>query len=510
VTVRRRTFLQLLGGAGLAAALPGCSLLEEQQTGEMVPSRARLPRRFSVPLPVPPVARPVRSTAEADFYSITQRAADVELLPGLSTPILGYDGIFPGPTIVSRSGRRTVVEHRNELTVPTVVHLHGGHTPAASDGGPLDLVLPVGGDDGTFAVHEGGEVTMGRREYDYPITQRAATLWYHDHRMDFTGAAIYRGLAGFHLVHDDVEDALPLPREDRDIPLMLVDRSFDEDGALQYPAVDPMMHDQPGVDADHLEGVLGDVILVNGAPWPVLEVAAVRYRFRVLNAANARGFELALRPNPARGFVQIGSDGGLLEAPVEHATLRIAPGERMDVVVDFTEFAPGTEVTVVNLLGSGSTDAVMRFRVTRRQSDDTAVPARLSEVKPLQAPDEVTREFRFLRRRLPGGQGWSINGLTYDPMRVDAEIPLDRVERWRLVTDVHHPVHVHLDPFQVLRRGPHGPGPYDGGWKDTLDLRGGESADIAVRFRDYAGHYVLHCHNLEHEDLSMMATLAIG
>ncbi|MDQ3454218.1 MAG: multicopper oxidase domain-containing protein, partial [Actinomycetota bacterium] len=126
MTVRRRTFLQLLGGAGLAAALPGCSLLEEQQTGEMVPSRARLPRRFSVPLPVPPVARPVRSTAEADFYSITQRAADVELLPGLSTPILGYDGIFPGPTIVSRSGRRTVVEHRNELTVPTVVHLHGG------------------------------------------------------------------------------------------------------------------------------------------------------------------------------------------------------------------------------------------------------------------------------------------------------------------------------------------------------------------------------------------------
>jgi len=510
VTLRRRTFLQLLGGAGLAAALPGCSLLEEQQTGELLTSGARLPSRFTVPLPVPPVARPVRSTAEADYYSITQRATDVELLPGLATPILGYDGIFPGPTIVSRSGRRTVVEHRNQLSVPTVVHLHGGHTPAASDGAPIDLVLPVNGGHDTTPVHEGGVITTGRREYDYPINQRAATLWYHDHRMDFTGAAIYRGLAGFHLIHDDVEDALPLPRGDRDIPLMIVDRSFTEEGALRYPAVDPMMRDQPGVDAEHMEGVLGDVILVNGAPWPVLDVAAVRYRFRLLNAANARGFELALRPSPAAGFVQIGSDGGLLEAPVEHPTLRIAPGERMDVVVDFAEFAPGTELTLVNLLGSGSTDAVLRFRVTRRQVDDTAVPARLSEVEPLQAPAEVTREFRFLRRRLPGGQGWSINGLTYDPMRVDAQIPLDRVERWRLVTDVHHPVHVHLDAFQVLRRGPGGPGPYDGGWKDTLDLRGAESAEIAVRFQDFPGHYVLHCHNLEHQDLSMMATLAIG
>lgn len=510
MNVPRRTFLQLLGGAGLAAALPGCSQLGEQQTGELVASAARLPGRFSVPLPVPPVARPVRSTADADFYVIRQREAVAELLPGLVTPILGYDGIFPGPTIVSRSGRRTVVEHRNELTVPTVVHLHGGHTPEASDGAPLDFVLPTGGMSGMAPMREGGHVTTGSREYDYPLRQRAATLWYHDHRMDFTAPAIYRGLAGFHLVHDDAEDDLPLPREDRDIPLMLVDRAFDADGALLYPAIDPMMHDQPGIDADHREGMLGDVILVNGAPWPVLEVAAVRYRFRWLNAANARNFELGLQPSPARGFVQIGSDGGLLAAPVEHDTLRLAPGERMDVVVDFGEFAPGTDVTVTNLLGRGRTDAVMRFRVTRRQVEDTTVPDRLSEVEVLSAPEAVTREFRFLRRRFPGGQGWSINGLTYDPARVDAEIPLDRVERWRIVTDVHHPVHVHLDPFQVLRRGPGGPGPYDGGWKDTLDLRGGESADIAVRFQDYPGRYVLHCHNLEHEDLAMMATLAIG
>ncbi|MGI8532534.1 MAG: multicopper oxidase family protein [Geodermatophilaceae bacterium] len=409
---------------------------------------------------------------------------------------------------MTRSGRRTVVEHRNELPVPTVVHLHGGHTPQRSDGAPLDLVLPVGG--GSAPVPAGGIVSTGSREYDYPGAQRAATLWYHDHRMDFTGPAVYRGLAGFHLVHDGVDDALPLPRGERDIPLMLVDRSFNTDGTLRYPSVDPALRDQPGVDPDHMEGMLGDVILVNGAPWPVLDVAAVRYRFRFLNAANARVFELAMRPSPARGFIQIGSDGGLLGAPVEHTSLRLAPAERMDVVVDLSEFAPGTEVTVLNLLGQGGAGSVLRLRVTRRAPDDTAVPARLAEIEPLSAPAEVTREFRFLRRRHPGGQGWSINGLTYDPMRVDAHIPLARVERWRLVTDVHHPVHVHLDHFQVLRRGPGGPGEYDGGWKDTLDLRGAESAEIAVRFRDYPGNYVLHCHNLEHEDLAMMATLAIG
>lgn len=222
----RRGFLGLAGAGGALLALGACGIggidLLSGQTGEMVRSRARLPRPFSVPLPVPPVKRPVRSEAGTDFYEIVQREADLEILPGLRTKALTYDGMFPGPTLACRSGHRAVVRHRNELTVPTVVHLHGGHTPADSDGYPTDLVLPVSG--WRTDAHHGamaGKVSRGERDYVYPHQQRAATLWYHDHRMDFTGPQVYRGLAGFHLVHDAEEDALPLPGGDRDVPLMV-------------------------------------------------------------------------------------------------------------------------------------------------------------------------------------------------------------------------------------------------------------------------------------------------
>nr|WP_308282530.1 multicopper oxidase domain-containing protein [Pseudonocardia nigra] len=236
--VSRRAFLGLLDGAAAGAALAGCSLGGAAgQTGEQLVSRVPLPEAFRVPLPVPPVARPVGTDPTgAELYQVTQRVAQAEILPGMRTPILGYDGIFPGPTIETRRGRPVVVRHRNELPVPTVVHLHGGHTPAEHDGWPLDLVLPVG-DTRNWSGHHGmlGDVSAGEHDYRYPMEQRAATLWYHDHRMDFTGPAVYRGLAGFHLVRDDVEDALPLPRGERELPLMICDRSFAEDGSFAYP-----------------------------------------------------------------------------------------------------------------------------------------------------------------------------------------------------------------------------------------------------------------------------------
>jgi FtsP/CotA-like multicopper oxidase with cupredoxin domain len=265
-------------------------------------------------LPVPPVARPVGVDGTgAQLYRVTQRVAEAEILPGVRTPILGYDGIFPGPTFETRRGQPVVVRYRNELPVPTVVHLHGGHTPAEHDGWPLDLVLPVGDTD-DWSGHHGmvGDLASGEREHRYPNDQRAATLWYHDHRMDFSGAAVYRGLAGFHLVRDDVEDALPLPRGERDLPLMICDRAFAADGSFAYPGLDQGMRSLPGVEDDWMEGVLGDVVLVNGAPWPVHEVDAARYRLRLLNASNARRYRIALTvpDGPDVPIVQIGSDGG--------------------------------------------------------------------------------------------------------------------------------------------------------------------------------------------------------
>lgn len=511
MTLSRRAFLGLVG-AGAAAALTGCGVggidLRPGQTAELLRSRVRLPEPFEVPLPIPPVARPTSTDATTDYYEIVQREANVEILPGLRTTITGYDGIFPGPTIVSRSGRQTVVRHRNELTVPVAVHLHGGHTPPASDGYPTDLVLPTTGWRHSARHDMLGDTSDGEREYVYPMEQRAATLWYHDHRMDFTGPQVYRGLAGFHLIQDDEEDALPLPKGERDIPLMICDRAFDDDGSFRYPALDPSLRSTPGVEADFMEGVLGDVVLVNGAPWPVLEVEAARYRLRILNASNARRYRLALDPAPGEGaaFVQIGSDGGLLERPVEHDSIDIAPAERFDVVVDFSAFRPGSEMTLVNRLGEEGIARVMRFRVTRRASDDSRIPDRLSRLERLDPVNAVrTRTWEFRRGAVGDHAGWTINGEAFDPDRMDATPKLGEIEIWRFATDLHHPVHIHLDPFQVVDRRGRGPGRFDGGWKDTVDVRPTEIVDVAVRFTDYRGPYLLHCHNLEHEDMAMMA-----
>jgi FtsP/CotA-like multicopper oxidase with cupredoxin domain len=334
--------------------------------------------------------------ATTDHYEITQLATDLRILPGLTTPAWTYGGTFPGPTITSRSGRRTIVRHRNALPVPVAVHLHGGHNPPEHDGYPLDLVLPASG----TADHDMmRDVVVEQRDYVYPMNQRAATLWYHDHRMGHTGEAVWRGLAGFHIVRDDEEDALPLPRGHRDIPLMITDRSFAADGSFKYPTVHT-----GGVTGDYMNGVLGDVILVNGAPWPVLHTDPARYRLRLLNASNARRYRLELDPQPPGGsaLAQIGSDGGLLAQPVYHDAIDIAPAERFDVIVDFARYQPGTRVRMVNRLGTQTTTEVMRFDIIGRdRSDDATVPDRLSADCPELPVERVaaTRTFLFRQGR---------------------------------------------------------------------------------------------------------------
>jgi spore coat protein A len=513
-SLSRRRFLGIAAGSGAAAAI-GASvpwLTASAETGRMLRSELPLPQPFTTPLPIPPVLQP-QTDGGIDRYELTHRPATAELLPGVRTEIWGYDGRFPGPTIVSRRGRPVTVRHYNGLPVPSVIHLHGGHTPASSDGYPTDLILPNGSTGAGRSHHHHPDpeasVTTGYRDYRYPMTQRAATLWYHDHRMDFTGPSVWRGLAGFHLVHDDEEERLPLPKGDRDLPLMIVDRAFAADGSLRYPSRDPSLQQEPGVRQSYMQGVVGDVILVNGAAWPVHEVVAARYRLRLLNASNTRRYRLALDPPaPGGGLVQIGSDGGLLPRPIVHDVIDISPGERFDVVVDFAGYRPGQEITLANRFGEGPTARVMRFRVSRAVRDDATVPARLSTVEPL-VPEQasVVRDFVF---RNAEDHTWEINGRHFDASRTDATVRLGAVEVWRFTTDFHHPIHLHLAQFQVLRRNSEGRGPYDAGWKDTVDLRPAERVAVIARFTDYPGRYVLHCHNLEHEDMAMMANVRVG
>lgn len=504
-------------GAGLAAPIAGSLAAcgdAPGQTGRILRSAARLPKAYATPLPLPPVKRPSDGLIE-----ITQRSASVEVLPGLKTEMMTYDGVFPGPTLETRRGEAVTVRHTSSLTLPTATHLHGGHTPAESDGWPTDLLVPPGFN--TYQVHPAGhdgghqpmvdpnaQVSTGRRDYRYPLEQPATTLWYHDHRMDFTAPQVWRGLAGFHIIRDDEEDALSLPRGEREIPLMVADRAFDEGGALRYPALDPELLGTPGVEDRYMAGVLGDVILVNGAPWPEAEVDAAQYRLRLLNASNARRYTLRLTTDDGKpvSFTQVGSDGGLLTRPIEHDAITMAPGERFDVVVDFGSLAPGTTVEMRNDLGTGRTAQVMRFRIARRAPDDVRIPERLADVPEPEKPDgAVVRRWHFRQARVHGRKGWGINGKPFDPAVPQAQVPLGSTEIWEFFTDAHHPVHVHLSPFQVLRRGNRGPGPMDHGWKDTVDVRPYEAVRVRVRFERYAGRFLIHCHNLEHEDMAMMA-----
>ncbi|GLW09680.1 spore coat protein A [Microtetraspora sp. NBRC 13810] len=507
----RRGFLGTLAGAGLAGAgLAGCGVAGAEVSGKALSSALPLPRAFTVPLPIPATARPV----SPGRYEVTQRAAKVEIIPGTTTEVWGFEGTFPGPTFDVRRGATATVRVRNELRVPTSTHLHGGVTPPESDGYPTDVVVAAGRGfrppPSAHGHHDPGQWTFnpGSKDYVYPLDQRAATLWYHDHRMDFTAPQVWRGLAGMMVVRDDEDDALPLPKGERDIPLMICDRAFEEDGSFRYPSLDPSLLVRAGVEGGYMAGVEGDVILVNGAPWPVLDVDTARYRLRLLNASNARRYRLELTGGGR--FVQVGSDLGLLAAPVTHQSITIAPGERFDVVADFSDRPVGAEITLVNTLGQGRARDVMRFRVTRAVRDDSRVPARLSDVEPAdRAGAAVTRVFDFRRTGQGPDQAWTINGRPYRPGVPLAEPRLGSTEVWRFASDFHHPVHVHLGHFQVLSRGDKGPSATDAGWKDTVDVRPYEIVDVLVRFTGYRGRYMLHCHNLEHEDMAMMADFQV-
>jgi len=519
MALTRRQFVGRLAVGGVAAGL-GVSFLSgvagSTSTGRGLVGGASLPGLFTQPLRIPPVLAPVRSDGDGDHYEITQRVGSAEILPGVSTAIWGYNGIFPGPTIESRSGRPITITHINELPVPTVVHLHGGRTPPEYDGYPVDLILPVGRDVPLpFHAVESGDLAEGQRVYRYPLEQPATTLWYHDHRMDFTGPDVWNGLAGFHIIRDDEEDELGLPSGPRELPLMILDRSFDVDGSLLYPAVDPTALVEAGVTIGFEAGVLGDVNLVNGVPWPIFNVEGARYRFRLLNAANARRYDLRLDPPPPDGFIQIGTDGGLLAEPLQHDHIVMAPAQRFDVIVDFSGYQPGTNVTLVNDFGSGDMARVMRFVVGARGGGDSRIPDRLTTIEPLDttAAGVITRTMRFNSGQLTtdhgDGHGWLINSEPFSPDVAEAFPALDSVEVWRLISDFHHPVHLHLNPFQVLSRGSGGPGPYDIGWKDTVDLLPWEQVAIAARFDGFRGRYVFHCHNLEHEDMAMMSNFVV-
>jgi len=477
---------------------------------------------FVDPLPRLPVARPA-SAPDGGAGSVTYTIAIVELAQRLHrdlppTRVWGFDDgsgpRTPGPTIEARRGVPIRVTWRNELrdasgalrtthllpvdrcvdgadgAARTVIHLHGGHVPAASDGYPEATMLP-------------GEAA----EYDYPNAQAAGTLWYHDHAMGITRLNVTLGLAGVYLVRDAVEEALGLPSGEDELALVLQDRTLRDDGTLVYPA-------------EWMDHFLGEVALVNGVVWPFVEVRRGKVRLRLVNGAGTRTWKLAL--SDGAPLWVIGTDGGLLPAPVSVPSLALAPGERADVVVDFAGYAPGSEVRLVN---DDALRDVLKLVVGAAEGHTAPLPSTLVPVVPLDpAQATVTRDLLLEHVSDPcGGGAYRINELGWGDV---VERPaLGATEIWRFVnrTTVTHPMHLHLVQFQVLDRqpftdvdggvaptgAPAPPPPVLAGWKDTVAVAPSEIVRVIARFDDYAGRFAYHCHVLEHEDHAMMRQLEV-
>jgi spore coat protein A, manganese oxidase len=433
---------------------------------------------FQAELQLPPTLVPVSSTPTEDRYQLTIREGRAEIIPGTLTPVYGYDGVYPGPTIRARTGRTAVVHTTNALGFNQNIHLHGGIVPAASDGHPMQLIEP------------GGSFT-----YTYPNPQDAATLWYHDHAHGLSARTMFYGLAGFYIVEDELEDSLELPSGDFDVPLMIQDRAFNADGTLRYTE---------NID----EGFLGDTIVVNGSVSPRFAVKRALYRLRFLNASNAREYRLQL--SGGEPMVQIAGDGGLLEAPVSRNAVPLGPAERVDVVVDFRHFKAGAQVQLTNGLGSGNTGTVMRFDVTGKSTESGRLPSRMRPREDIPAPS-ATRRWDLVFST-SGTPQWQISGVGFDMDRIDARPRLGTTERWLFVNRSHrlHPMHLHGVHFRVLDRSSGAVHAGDRAWKDTVMVGTDETVIVQPRFAPYPGRYVFHCHNLEHQERAMMLQMEVA
>jgi spore coat protein A, manganese oxidase len=520
----RRQFLQQSSLAAAAIMLP-------QRSHRATPPMARPvldPNSlapFVDPLPIPKVLQssqlrsgPENRAVKIPYYRLSMRQSESKVHRDIKpTRFWGFDSSLPGPTIESRGGEGILVEWANDLPtshflpidhnlhgadsgkpdVRTVVHMHGAKTLPESDGYPEDWYVP-----GKSAV------------YYYPNQQDAALLWYHDHALGINRLNVFAGLFGLFVIRDAAEDALNLPRGKYEIPLVLCDRFFDLDGQLYYPV-------SQYAKFPWVPEVFGNAILVNGKLLPYLEVEPRKYRFRVLNAANGRFFHLTF--SNSQTFHQIGTDQGLLPAPVMLKQLTLAPAERADLIIDFADHA-GDQLVLTN----DSFSPVMQFKVRREKSADTSsLPSSLRPVPKIAESEAIKTRSLMLAEvdDLRGDTAYMLlnNAHWKDPV---TETPaLNSVEIWNLmnVTDDAHPIHLHLVRFQILDRrrfdtfayqnqggkliyrgAPIPPEPNEAGWKDTVRADPGMITRIIIPFQGYPGRYVWHCHILEHEDNEMM------
>lgn len=503
-----------------------------------------------------PVLGAGRQTTEIDTHiELHAEAAQVQLRPGPPTRVWRFRGEllsgdsgalhagaggFLGPTIRARRGQRLRIDLVNGLPESTIVHWHGLHVPDTMDGHPRFAIGP-------------GE----RYRYEFTVDNRAGSYWYHPHPHGRTGKQVYAGLAGLFLVSDDEEAALGLPGGTRDLPLVIQDRNFGADNQLIYiggEAPEParrggmgmggmmggrMMGGGMGSMMAGIMGVLGEQILVNGSMPALRQVERRAYRLRLFNAANTRTLKLAWIDGSALHVIATG--GGLLAVPLQRDYVMLPPADRIELWVDFADWPAGSEPTLRSLAFDGGIDMgrmmggggmadgaafdVQRFKVGAETSHDDRLPARLSKLGAPQPQQAVNVDSPKVFDLTMGMMVWGINGASFDMLGASAleTVKLGTQELWEFRNDgrgammgmvMPHSMHVHGLQFQVVSRSVsrrHADdydtvqaGLIDEGWKDTVLVMPGERVRILLRFEDYTGLFLYHCHMLEHEDTGLM------
>ncbi len=464
------------------------------------PAAAASPRPLAIPTLLVGEPRAGVRTFDLNLQKGVSRFFD-----GVTTPTLGINGAYLGPTLKMRVGETVRMEVTNRIGEASTIHWHGFHLPAGADGGPHQVIA-----DGASWSPQ------------FEVRQRASMLWYHSHMVPRTGPQVYHGLAGVAYVEDEETGRLDLPGDYGvdDVPLVLQDRAFNRDGSLFYST---NMHNT-------MMGMRGNVLLVNGTVNPYFEARTQKLRLRLLNGSNARFYSLGFSDN--RRFSLIGTDGGLLERPYETSHIALAPAERAQIIVDLSDgrpvvlraFPAPTSGTMGGMMGGMMGDDfnfdVLDIRPNGQRGRSAPLPSRLVT---LDRPDpgqasgarRLVLQMGMGGMMMGGGEPFSINGKAMDMNRIDEVVRVGTTEIWQLENRsmMAHPFHIHDVQFRILDRDGAPPPPWEMGLKDTVVVNPDERVRLLLQFADYSDPdlpYMYHCHVLEHEDSGMMGQFVVA
>ncbi|GHH98063.1 multicopper oxidase family protein [Neobacillus kokaensis] len=447
----------------LVVGLAGCGKEEaETNVGKL---------HFENPLKIPQLLEPIISADGTKHFQLAMQTGTTEFFPGKKTDTWGLNGSYLGPTIMVSKGDNVAFDVVNKLGETSTIHWHGMKLPAVMDGGPHQMIEA----GATWSPH-------------WTINQPAATVWYHPHLHGKTAQHVYRGLAGMFIINDQDSKKLPSDYGVDDIPLIVQDKLFTSKGQLSEKD-------------DTTFGTLGDEILVNGTYDPFLKVTKNQVRFRLLNASNARTYYFGF--TDGRSYKLVANDAGLLQKPATLDRIKLSPGERAEIVV---EFKPGEE-TILHSYSSGSGIEkgefdLLKIVASSKLTESAAIPEQLSSVPPIEIPkDAKVRQFKMTMESM-------INDKKMDMNRIDEVVPAGTKEIWEIDNfGWSHNFHIHNAAFRILDINGKKPPEYESGRKDTVFIPNGSTVRLAVEFGDYPdpNHpFMYHCHILKHEDDGMM------